>query len=79
MHKQDHRMCPRTKLPEDLIHLLKTWRTAWDRILSCLDTKKDIYKKATGKALTEEGALEMKEVVGSYTGKKIGLSSSANF
>ncbi len=38
----------------------------------CLDANKDIYKKVMGKALTEEGALEMKEAVGSYTGKKIG-------
>jgi hypothetical protein len=51
---------------------LKTWRAAGGRIIVCLDANEDIYKKGIGKALTEEGALAMKEVVGSYTGKKIG-------
>jgi hypothetical protein len=37
----------------------------------CLDANEDIYKKAIGKALTEEGVLGMKEVVGTYTSKKI--------
>jgi hypothetical protein len=72
MHKQDHRTCPRTKFHEDLIQLLKTWRAAGDPIIVCLDANEDIYKKGIGKALTVEGALAMKEVVGSYMGKKIG-------
>ena len=72
MHQQDHRTCPRTKFREDLIHLLKKWRAAGDRIVVCLDANEDIYRKAIGKALTEEGGLDMKEVVGAYTGKRIG-------
>ncbi len=72
MHKKDAVTCPRVKFWEDLIHLLKTWREAGDRIVVCLNTNKDTYSKAIGKALTEEGGLEMKEVVGEYTGKKIG-------
>jgi hypothetical protein len=72
MHKQDHRTCPRTKFRKDLIQLLKTWQAAGDRIIVCLDANEDIYKKGIRKALTEEGALAMKEVVGSYMGKKIG-------
>jgi hypothetical protein len=39
---------------------------------SCLGANEDINKKETGKALTDKGGLGMKEVVGSYTGKKIG-------
>jgi hypothetical protein len=74
MHEQDHRTCPRTKFREDLIQLLMTWRPAEDHIVECLDANKDNYKKTIGKALTKEGALGMKEVVGTYTGKKIGLT-----
>ncbi len=71
MHKKDAVTCPRVKFREDLIHLLKTWREAGDRIIVCLNANKNIYSKAIGKALMEEGSLEMKEVVGEYTGKKI--------
>jgi hypothetical protein len=38
----------------------------------CLDANKDIFKKETGKELTDPGMLGMKEVVGAYTDKKIG-------
>jgi hypothetical protein len=72
MHKQDHRTCPRAKFCKDLFHLLKTWQAVGDWIVVCLNANEDIYKKAIGKALTEEGGLEMKEVVGSHMGKKIG-------
>ncbi len=47
---------------------------AGDRIIVCLNANEDIYKKEIRKVLSEEGALAMKEVVGSYTGKKIGLT-----
>jgi len=67
MHQKDHKACLRTKFREDLIKLLK----AEDRIVVCLDANKDIYRKAIGKALTEEDGLDMKEVVGSSTGKRI--------
>ena len=72
MHKQDHQICPRVKFREDLIQLLTMWQAAWDRIIVCLDANEDIYKNAIGKALTEEGTLAMKEVVGEFTGKPIG-------
>ncbi len=38
----------------------------------CLDANEDIYPKVIGKALTEEDGLDMKEVVGAYTGKRVG-------
>ncbi len=38
----------------------------------CLDANEDIYKKAIGKAHIKVGTLGMKEVVGTYTSKKIG-------
>ena len=73
MHKKDAVTYPRVKFREDLIRLLKIWREAGDRIIVCIDANENIYSKAIGKALTEEGAgLEMKEVVGEFTGKKIG-------
>ncbi len=72
MHKQDHRTCPRAKFREDLLQLLRTWQAAGDCILLCLDANEDIYKKEIRKALTDPGMLGMKEVVGAYTGKKIG-------
>jgi hypothetical protein len=36
MHKKDAVTCPRVKLREDLIHLLKIWREAGDGIIVCL-------------------------------------------
>jgi hypothetical protein len=72
VHKQDYMTCPRTKFREDLLHLLNTWQEAGDCIIVCLNANKDIYKKEIGKELTDEGGLGMKEVVGAYTGKKIG-------
>ncbi len=73
MHKKDAVTCLRVKFWEDLIHLLKIWREAGDQIIVCLDASKNIYSKTIGKALLEEGAgLDMKEVVGEFTGKKIG-------
>ncbi len=38
----------------------------------CLDANEDIHRKKIGKALTDKAGLGMKEVVGAYTGKKIG-------
>ncbi len=38
----------------------------------CLNTNKHIYRKAMGKSLTNIEGLAMKEVVGEFTGKKIG-------
>ncbi len=38
----------------------------------CLDSNEHIYRKAIGKSLTNIEGLAMKEVVGEFTGKKIG-------
>ncbi len=46
------------KFREDLIHLLKIWREAGDRIIVCIDANKNIYSKAIGKALTDKGSLK---------------------
>ena len=81
MHKKDAVTSPQVKFREDLIRLLKIWREVGDRIIVCLDANENIYSKAIGKALTEEGAsLEMKEAVGEFTGKKSDqLTSEDNY
>jgi hypothetical protein len=70
--RQHSMVCPRVKFREDLLALLTTWQEQGDQIIVCLDANEDIYKKSLGKALTSEAGLAMKEVVGSYTGKKLG-------
>ncbi len=40
----------------------------------CLDANEDIFKKSLGKSLTKNDGLNMSEVVGDFTGKKIGLT-----
>ena len=56
----------------DLIKHLETWREEGARIVLCVDTNENIYDKALGKRLTITVDLNMKEVVGSFTGKKVG-------
>ena len=65
-------VCPRVKFREDLVKQLRKWRADGDRLIVCLDANEDIYKKSIGKALTSVEGLGMKEVVGEFTGKKIG-------
>ena len=40
----------------------------------CLDANDDIYKKSIGKALTSADSLGMVEVVGEFTGRKLGVT-----
>ena len=40
----------------------------------CLDANKDIYKKSIGKTLTSIEGLGMSEIVGDFTGQKIGAT-----
>ena len=48
------------------------WQEEGDRLVVCLDSKEDIYKKSLGKSLTKSDGLRMSEVVGDFTGKKVG-------
>jgi hypothetical protein len=70
--------CPRKRFEEDLIKQLEEWRNEGDRLVVCLSTKKYIYKKSIGKALTNEDGLYFSEVVGDFTGKQIGATFSAD-
>ena len=64
-------MCPRRRFLQDLLVLLKGWREQGDRIIVCMDANEHIYQKSIGKALMDEHGLNMREVVGEFTGQKI--------
>ncbi len=66
--------CPRKCFREDLVKQLKEWRNKGDRLIVCLDTNEDIYKKPIGKALTNKDGLHLSEVVSDFTGKQIGAT-----
>ena len=72
LEKRRFATCPRVKFKEDLTSQLKQWREEGDKLIVCLDTNENVYKKAIGKALTLVDGLAMKEVVGEFTGTPIG-------
>lgn len=72
--QQHSTVCPRVKFWEDLVAQLSKWRDQGDRLIVCLDTNEDIYKKSLGKAPTSTSGLNMKELVGSFTGKALGAT-----
>ena len=57
-----------------MLKQLKRWRNDGDRIIVCVDGNKHIYKKRIGKSLTDVKGLGMQEVVGAFTGEKIGAT-----
>jgi hypothetical protein len=71
MQKKDL-TCPRKKFHGDLVSQLEKWRKDGDRLVVCLDANEDIYKKSLGKSFTKSDGLNMSEVVGDFTVKKIG-------
>ena len=70
--------CPRTRLRQDLIKQLEEWREEGDRIILGMDANEHIYRKGLGKMLTDSEGLDMVEVVGEFTGKKIGATYFRN-
>lgn len=66
--------CPRTQFRHDLHTLLTGWRAAGDRIIVCMDVNENIYKKSLGKLLSDPEGLDMKEVVGDFTGSPLGAT-----
>ena len=64
--------CPRKKFHDDLVAQLKKWRDEGDRLVVCLDANENIYRKSIGRSLTDMDGLNMSEVVGDFTGKKLG-------
>ena len=76
INKFGDRTCPRTRLRNDLLKQLKEWRDEGDKIILGMDANEHIYKKGLGKMLAKE--LGMLEVVGEFTGKKIGATYFRN-
>jgi hypothetical protein len=64
--------CPRKKFHDNLIAQLKRWRDDRDHLVICLDTNENIYRKSIGRSLTDLDGLNMSEVVGDFTGRKLG-------
>ena len=50
------------------------WREEGDRLIVCMSANENIYKKSIGKMLTDPEGLAMREVVGDFTGKKLGAT-----
>ena len=74
VQKEKDSTCPRTRFRQDLLRQLTQWRNAGDRLIVCLDTNENIYTKSIGKALTSHTGLDMREVVGEFTGKQLGAT-----
>jgi hypothetical protein len=70
--QQKDLFCPRVRFSQDLVKVLKKWREEGDRLIVCIDTNEDVYKKSIGRTLTDREGLNMVEAVGEFTGKKIG-------
>jgi hypothetical protein len=70
--KRQSLVCPQVKFWEDLVHQLQKWRADGNRLIVSLDANEDIYRKLIGKTLTSVDGLAMREVVGEFTGKRIG-------
>jgi hypothetical protein len=71
MREQDCSSCWRVKFWEQLIIKLKQWRDQGDRLIVCLDTSENKCRKALGRKLTDAEGLALREVVASFTNKKI--------
>ena len=72
--KKKDRTCPRKCLYNDLIRQLQDWREEGDQIILCMDANEDFYKKSLVKSITARDGLNMNEVVGKFTAKKIGAT-----
>ncbi len=66
--------CPRKRFHDDLLKQLNKWLQEGDRLIVYMDANKDIHKKSIGKSLTSREGLNMVEVVGEFTGRRIGAT-----
>ncbi len=64
--------CPLKRFHDDLMRQLEKWHLEGDRLIVYMDANEDIYWKSLGKSLTRTDGLNMLEVVGEFTGKRIG-------
>jgi exonuclease III len=66
--------CPRVRFRDDLLRHMKQWRAAGERLVLCLDANENIYRAELGQQLTDLHGLGMREVVGDFTGKRLGAT-----
>ncbi len=64
-------ICPQKHFHDDLLEQLTRWQEEGDCLKVCI-TNEDIYRKLIGWSLTNLEGLNMQEVVGEFTSKKIG-------
>jgi hypothetical protein len=64
--------CPRKRFHDDLMQQLDKWWQEGDCLVVYIDANEDIYRKSIGKSLMKKDGLNMLEVVGNFTGKRIG-------
>jgi hypothetical protein len=69
--KEKDLTCPRKRFHDDLMWQLEKWHLEGDRLIVCMDANEDIYRNSLGKSLTRTDGLNMLEVVGEFTGKRI--------
>ena len=72
--KQKDCTCPRKRFREDLHKQLSQWRETGDRLIVCMDANEDIYKKSVSKMIMNRNGLGMNEVVGDFTGQRLGAT-----
>jgi hypothetical protein len=70
--KEKDLTCPRKWFHDDLMHQLDQWQEKGDQLTVCMDANEDIYQKLIGKSLTKREGLNMVEVVGEFTDKRLG-------
>jgi hypothetical protein len=66
--------CPREWFCKDLLRQMKQWRAAGKRLVLCLLANKNIYRAELYRQLTDLHGLGMVEVVGEFTGKRLGAT-----
>ncbi len=74
INKLSNTTCPQRQSHDDLAKKLKIWRADGEQLILCLDTNENIYHKNLRKNLTNIGGIAMREVIGHFSCKKIGLT-----
>jgi hypothetical protein len=70
--KRKDLICPWKHFHNNLLEQLTKWQEEGDRLIVCMDANEDVYRKSIGRSLPNLEGLNMREVVGEFTGKKIG-------
>ena len=72
--KEKDRTCSRKIFRDNLIKQRVTWKRNDDRLIICMDTNEDIYKKSIEKTLVSNKELCIGKAVGDFTGNKVGAT-----